>query len=155
MNIDTIRSPTNMGNINVSLLTGIPFLFGASLTGSIPVLIMMFSLMAFFVNISRELLKDVQDMEGDLDIRDTFPITNSKKAAMNMAKFAAISGVIISYLVMIVAGFDIMYLVLITASDILFITALFRSGYDMDGAVDLLKTGMGVAIIAFFIWSIV
>ena len=55
------------GNIAVSLLVGIVIIFGAASVGGLSnPLVWMVGLTAFCINSAREIIKDVEDMEGDI-----------------------------------------------------------------------------------------
>ena len=70
------------GNLVVGLLTGAAFFFGASVTGNIDTAVFPAILSCFF-NWAREILKDVEDVEGDraAGIR-TFPIIAGVPASL-------------------------------------------------------------------------
>jgi len=60
-----------VGNVIISLLVGFLFIFGGSVVKSYD-LNLMIAFMAFFATLSREIVKDIQDIEGDVD-RITLP----------------------------------------------------------------------------------
>lgn len=68
------------GNLNVAGLTGLAFIFGGSITGNYSNVLLP-ALFAFLINIAREIVKDFEDMEGDLkENAKTFPIKFGKLA---------------------------------------------------------------------------
>ncbi len=71
-----------LGNVVVGVLTGAAFIFGAVAFGN-PAAGIVPALFAFFFNLARELLKDVEDMKGDGDngIR-TLPLVMGEAAAL-------------------------------------------------------------------------
>lgn len=63
-----------LGNITVAYLTGMAFIYGGVSVGH-PRAALIPAVFAFLINLIRELVKDVQDIEGDKKIdRKTFPI---------------------------------------------------------------------------------
>lgn len=73
------------GNLAVSLLVGIVIVFGAAAVGNANnPLIWCVGLSAFSINSAREIIKDVEDVEGDID-RETL----SKKIGFDQARMVA------------------------------------------------------------------
>jgi geranylgeranylglycerol-phosphate geranylgeranyltransferase len=80
-----------LGNLTVAFLTGLVFIFGGIVVGS-PSAAIVPALFAFLINLIRELVKDMQDINGDQAAGlQTFPI----KFGMQNSKF------IISFLIFI------------------------------------------------------
>ncbi|MBT4870961.1 MAG: geranylgeranylglycerol-phosphate geranylgeranyltransferase [Candidatus Diapherotrites archaeon] len=73
-----------LGNIVVALGTAFTFIFGASVTETIPLLIIIFAMSAFFANMSREITKDFEDLKKDKGFKKTLPMI-SKKLAKSFA----------------------------------------------------------------------
>ncbi len=73
------------GNLAVSLLVGIVIVFGAAAVGNATnPLVLCVGLSAFCINSAREIIKDVEDVEGDLD-RETL----SKRIGPNQTRIVA------------------------------------------------------------------
>lgn len=89
-----------LGNIAVSYLAASIFLFGGALEGWAGVMANLPVAGATFgVMIARELIKDAEDMPGDADQgARTFPILYGLRPCLILAGLAALSGVIISFL---------------------------------------------------------
>ncbi|MFZ1281633.1 MAG: geranylgeranylglycerol-phosphate geranylgeranyltransferase [Ignavibacteriaceae bacterium] len=63
-----------LGNVIVASLTGLTFIYGGFVTDN-PVAAIIPSVFAFLINLIREIVKDIQDIEGDSKISyKTFPI---------------------------------------------------------------------------------
>lgn len=63
-----------IGNIIVALLTGLAFIYGGFTSGN-PYVAIVPAIFAFLINLIREIVKDIQDIEGDSKINlKTFPI---------------------------------------------------------------------------------
>jgi geranylgeranylglycerol-phosphate geranylgeranyltransferase len=73
------------GNFVVGLMTGITFIYGGAVIGSIDRAIIP-ALFAFLVNLARELVKDVEDIEGDR-MKDavTLPVRYGVKLSLGLS----------------------------------------------------------------------
>lgn len=146
------------GNLAVAALAASTFLFGAVAQG--PLANARFAAiaagMAFFVNVAREVAKDMADMEADRPHRRTFPHRVGAPAAAILVALAAITGIAVSTL--FVAG----HLGCLPAQDLILLAVLVGGADLAVGAGGfvalrsplwahrLLKAGMAVAMVAFF-----
>lgn len=63
-----------LGNVTVASLTGLTFIYGGFVSGN-PIAAIVPAVFAFLINLVREIVKDIQDIEGDYKIGyQTFPI---------------------------------------------------------------------------------
>ncbi len=70
-----------LGNITVGALTGLAFIFGGATVGNIRQALMP-ALFAFLINVGREIVKDMEDVEGDSkNNARTFPVKYGMKNA--------------------------------------------------------------------------
>jgi len=60
------------GNVTIGVLTGAPFVLGGFVAGSLGNGVFLLALLATFATLGREILKDIEDMHGDLG-RRTLP----------------------------------------------------------------------------------
>jgi geranylgeranylglycerol-phosphate geranylgeranyltransferase len=143
-----------VGNLVVAALTGLAFLYGAvvfdnAMAGVIP------ALFAFTFNLARELLKDIEDMEGDgrLGI-STFPLRAGIPATLALVSvllLVIMSGSVLPWLFSV---YNATYLwVVIFGVDSLLLVVLFamwndRSTGNIARLTLLLKYDMPVGIIA-------
>ncbi|MCI4346718.1 MAG: UbiA family prenyltransferase, partial [Thermoplasmata archaeon] len=140
------------GNVQVALLTGLVFLYGAASTGPLlPVLPLV--LMAFFATASREVIKDMEDAGGDLD-RSTFPQTHGLPAASQLARALVGAAIALSVLPLLllfrlpsIAG--IMYLLSVLAADALFVVSVLYLPGRLHAEQRWSKIAMSVALLAF------
>jgi geranylgeranylglycerol-phosphate geranylgeranyltransferase len=73
------------GNLVIGLMTGMAFIYGGIVVGRIERAIVP-AIFAFFVNLARELLKDIEDMEGDWrEHAVTLPIKHGVVPALVLA----------------------------------------------------------------------
>jgi geranylgeranylglycerol-phosphate geranylgeranyltransferase len=138
------------GNITVSFLTGIPFIFGASLTGDIPLLIIVFSILAALINFSREIIKDIDDVQGDSERRNPFPMTHGTRTSILLCRLSTVCGIFASFAVILIFQFNLIYLVIILIADMLFILSMVSPESYLKRSSMMLKQGMFIALIAFF-----
>ena len=145
------------GNACVAFLTAAVFLYGAAAVGSVQPVVP-FALMAFFATLSREVIKDMEDAEGDVD-RATLPRTHGLAAASGVARLSAGVAIALSPspfflgLPLASAG-GIIYLALVAAADALFVASVAWLPVRLHQEQTTSKRGMTVALGAFlaFAW---
>jgi geranylgeranylglycerol-phosphate geranylgeranyltransferase len=135
-----------VGNAAISLLVGMLFLFGGAVVGN-PLPTVSLLLLAFLATLSREVVKDIQDIEGDLD-RRTLPKRIGISRSRTVAGALVVLAVVLSPAP---AVFDLLgpgYLYVVVAADAIFIYSITRFK-DPARASTLLKVAMGVGLAAF------
>jgi len=137
-----------LGNVTIAYLTILPFLLGASVPG-LSAKVILLCPMAFCINLSRELLKDIMDMEGDRGWRLSFPILHGIERTIRASDLAIALAMISSILPLFFWKVGIHYLVLVLCSDILFITASFFSKWRVGTSVLSIKLGMVLGLMGF------
>lgn len=81
----TLKSTPLFGNLAVGLLTGLTFIYGGAAVGNIERATIP-ALFAFLINVGRELIKDMEDVEGDArHDAATFPIKYGMRSAALVA----------------------------------------------------------------------
>jgi geranylgeranylglycerol-phosphate geranylgeranyltransferase len=140
------------GNLVVAFLTGLVFLYGGAAAGR-PLLLAPFAAMAFLATLSREVIKDMEDVAGDVG-RSTLPKTRGMRAAGGVARVAIAAAIGLSavpflwYLPLAsVAG--IIYLVLVLAADGVFVSSVAFLPNRLHWEQTMSKLGMTVALFAF------
>ncbi len=141
-----------VGNVTVAALTGMVFLYGGAAVGD-PLPVAPFAAMAFFATLSREVIKDLEDVAGDTD-RTTVPKVHGPRAASRLAQGAvacalALSVVpLLSYLRLAsVAG--LAYAVVVLAADLTFVLSVARLPERPHFGQTVSKGAMTVALVAF------
>lgn len=135
------------GNIIVSVLIGMLFIFGGTLFLKIDRTVPMFFL-ATFSNISRELIKDTEDMKGDMD-RNTFPIKHGRKTALNLSTLFIALTVSISFVPYFLKIFSFYYLIPLSICDTLFVlTGIIQYKSEKKGQ-NLSKLSMIMGLVSF------
>lgn len=137
-----------IGNIIVALSTTLPFFLGASVPG-ISAKVILLCPMAFTINLTRELLKDVCDIEGDRGWRSSFPILYGVDRTLRASDMVMVLTIISSILPTLFWKVGPLYLVPVIVADFLFISASFISRTRVSLSVQLLKVGMVFGLLGF------
>jgi len=136
------------GNITVAFLTGSTFLFGGAAAGSAGLLANKVPfLLSFLVSMSREIAKDIEDMDGDRQGgARTLPILAGERLSAALAAAFALAAVVLGFF----APFGRLYLMIVVVADLFFMLSvrMIVKG-DASGAQKALKKGMAVALGAF------
>jgi len=140
------------GNLTVAYLTGSTFLFGGLATGSYSEITAVLSILAGLATLGREIVKDVEDVDGDrAGGARTLPILFGPALSSRAAAAAVLCGVALSYL----APLGRPYLVAVTAANILFLASVRKALQGEPSASQrFLKLGMALALVAFTIGSL-
>jgi geranylgeranylglycerol-phosphate geranylgeranyltransferase len=149
-----------IGNICVSLLTGLTFVYGGLITKDLYLGIIL-GIFGFLMTLSREIIKDTEDIEGDKkENANTLPIKYGAKNAVTLAVLLNILTCILSPLLYYYNIFSITYLIIVLIADIIFIYSAVlalksQSKDNMHKVSKLMKIAMLIAFISFAIGSIV
>jgi len=141
-----------VGNVVVAYLTGSAFLFGGAAVEGVEFTIVLFALAAL-ANLGREIVKDIEDMEGDAEEgARTLPVIWGERRALAVASVAVGVGVVLSPLPYFVFDeFGVAYLVAVAVADVVFIEGLRRSWNAPSEGQKVLKVAMVVALVAFVV----
>ena len=137
------------GNISVSILVGMLFIFGGAIFGNM-YLMVVFSIMAFFANLGREIIKDVEDIAGDIN-RKTLPKRVGKYRAEINAMLFIIAGIALSPLPYFIFSFSVYYMAAVLISDGIFIYGMFIQFKSPHKGQKYIKYGMIVGLLAYLI----
>lgn len=140
------------GNLTISLLVGLIFIFGGIAVNSLLKMIILFG-MASLANLSRELIKDIEDMEGDID-RVTFPKRYGVKPAMILAAASVLIAVSLSYLPYYLGIFSFYYVIVVILSDALFIISISVMSKNPGRSQSISKYAMIVGLVSFAVGGI-
>lgn len=142
-----------VGNLVIGALVGCVFLGTAAAIGRWRILGFL-AVLGTLINIAREMIKDVEDMEGDAD-RMTLPKKIGKKATLRAAGAVLGLNCIISVLPYYPLGYfsGYSYPVLIVATNLVVIYSISISGKKTERSQHLLKFAMLVALMAFLFGS--
>lgn len=138
------------GNIAVGFMSGAVFLFAGMTVNDPGPTLWMFGL-ALLATISREIIKDVQDLEGDTD-RFTLPARIGVGHSLNLAGLILIGAISLSYTA--VSQFDglawTVYWVSISLANVVMLFGFYNAkNEEYYSGQKNIKQGMGLAMLAF------
>lgn len=144
-----LKTTLLMGNICVAYLTGSTFLFGGAVLGyaGMNAVLIPFWLSSL-ATMSREIMKDVEDMEGDSRAgARTLPILAGEKLSGVVAAIFAFVAIVLSYQPV----YGMIYLGIVALADVFLAGSVWKIvKKDASGSQRALKLGMAVALLAFF-----
>ena len=156
-----LKTTPLIGNLAVGFMTGFGFVFGG-FTINNPDIVMTSIILGFFAFVmttAREIIKDIEDVEGDKkDGAKTLPIMIGKKTPAILAAILIIVDCALCPLLYIYHIFGVLYLVIIAIAVILFIYSGILILKSQDEATahkssKLLKIGMLIAFLSFALGS--
>jgi geranylgeranylglycerol-phosphate geranylgeranyltransferase len=141
-----------VGNGVVAFLTGAVFLYGGAAAGN-AVLLAPFAAMAFLATLSREVIKDMEDVEGDAG-RTTLPKTKGLPYSSAVARGAIAAAIVLSvvpvlWFVTPATVVGIIYLLLVGAADATFVVSVLHLPDRLHYEQTTSKVAMTVALLAF------
>ena len=141
------------GNLAISWLTGALFLFGGAAVGKLE-LAWILAALAFMATLGREIVKDIQDIEGDKGSRRTLPMRIGVKNAGIAGSAAFFGAVALSPLPYLLNLLSIWYAPVVVAADGIFIYCALIHFQDPEKGQKVAKLGMLVALLAFFLGGV-
>ncbi len=145
-----------ISNFYIAFVMAIPFIFGAlAVSPYVSTIIIVIAVIAFFSGAAREIMKDVMDLEGDMERHTrSFAFYFGKQMANYIASFLYVVTVIMSlipYLAPIEKAYyhDHVYLALVLITDfiLIYISAVLFSRHDSES----MKKMRRLSLIALFI----
>ncbi|MCX6650571.1 MAG: UbiA family prenyltransferase [Methanomassiliicoccales archaeon] len=137
------------GNLEIALLTGMLFLLGGAVVGMMERTYVI-ALLAFLAILGREIVKDIEDMEGDFD-RLTLPKKIGARNAGIVASVSFLVAVALSPLPYLDGTFGIWYLGAVLFADAIFIYCSIVHFENPTKGQKLAKYGMFLALLAFLV----
>jgi len=139
------------GNALVAYLVGSTFLFGAAAVGE-PLAGGVLAVLAALSTFTREVIKDVEDLEGDREEGlNTLPIAVGERRALLLGAVLLVVAVAASPLPYLLVAFGVWYLVAVAPADAVMLLAAYQSFTDPERGQKLLKAGTFVAAVAFVV----
>ncbi|MCI4368098.1 MAG: UbiA family prenyltransferase [Thermoplasmata archaeon] len=141
-----------LGNLEVAFLTGAVFLYGGAVAHA-PLSVVPFAVMAIAATLSREVIKDMEDAEGDLG-RRTLPRMRGMAFSAVIARLGVVAAILLSPIpfatfLSLGSAAGIMYLVLVCAADALFVVSVAYLPARLHFEQSASKGAMTVALVAF------
>lgn len=157
-----LKATPLIGNLTVGFMTGFGFVFGGFTinTPSIITTSIFLGFFAFVMTTARELVKDIEDMEGDKsENAKTLPILFGEKITAALATVLIIVDCVLCPLLYFYHIFGVYYLVIIAIAVAMFIYSaiLIIKSQDRQTAAKVskyLKIGMLIAFVAFVFGSL-
>lgn len=149
---EVFKGLPGVGNALVAYLTGSTFLFGgAAVEGNLTAVVALF-LLAASATMAREIIKDVEDIEGDREegLR-TLPITIGERPSLYVAAAFIALAVLASPTPYLLGTFGLAYLVALAPAVLVMVVAVYWSFEDPGTGQTWLKASMFAAAIAFVI----
>ena len=147
-----------IGNLTISFLTGLCFVFGGIAAGEIINSIYL-GFYAFLMTMAREIVKDMEDVEGDKEEgASTFPIIYGNRKASILAAFFMTISSITSPVLYYLEIFNIFYIIILSIAIIIFLISAksILKDYSVLNSKKIskkIKIGMGIVFMAFALGS--
>ncbi|MBU4535502.1 MAG: UbiA family prenyltransferase [Euryarchaeota archaeon] len=147
-----------VGNITISFLTGLSFVLGGVVLGELLISFYL-GIFAFLMTMAREIVKDMEDMEGDKkEGAHTLPLVKGKFFSARMAAFFVILASISSPILYFLGIFNLLYLVVLMGALGVFIKSAVSLLQDQshDNTKNIshqIKKGMAITFLAFALGS--
>ena len=147
-----------IGNLSIAFLTGLCFVFAGVVLDAVIISILL-GFFAFLMTMAREIVKDMEDVEGDsAEGAKTFPIQFGMHASSILAAFFMILASIASPALYFIGIFNVIYLIVLIFAIGLFITCavsiLQNQSIENTRTVSKrIKIGMAIVFIAFALGS--
>ncbi|HTP12128.1 MAG TPA: geranylgeranylglycerol-phosphate geranylgeranyltransferase [Bacteroidota bacterium] len=146
------------GNFIVGFMTGTAFIYGAVVVGNVERALMP-AIFAFLANFAREILKDIEDIEGDRkEGAATLPVRYGIQPARIVASFALVLLVAATVVAYQLGIYTIVYLYIVLVVDVLLAAVLVWMWIDLAPASirkmsSALKASMVIGLVAIFLGS--
>lgn len=139
-----------IGNIVVALGTAFTIIFGASISGSLLVPVIL-AMTAFFSNLGREIVKDFEDMDADKGHKLSLPILLPKKTVFLVVFLLYMAAITNAYLPAFLGFFDsTAYILLVTAAGLALLYSFKLVLDEKYPAAQLAsKAAMAIALVSF------
>ncbi|KZX09877.1 UbiA family prenyltransferase [Methanobrevibacter filiformis] len=153
------KSTVLFGNIIIAYLTASCFIFGGIIINLVEIAIYL-GCFAFLMTLAREIVKDIEDIEGDAEGgATTLPIKYGTKLSSILSSIFILVPTIFSPVLYFIGIFNIFYLIPLAIAILIFLFASYRILGSQDsktcGEVSkLIKIGMFISFVAFAIGSI-
>jgi len=153
-----------IGNMSISFLTGLCFIFGGIAVEQITVSIYL-GFYAFLMTMAREIVKDMEDQEGDRkEGATTLPIVYGNRTSSILASLFMIIASVTSPILYFIGIFSVFYLPILFLAIVIFlysaISILKDQSTENSGKISKkIKLGMAITFLAFavgspFLWSL-
>lgn len=154
-----------VGNLAISFLTGLCFVFGGIVVYQIIVSVYL-GFFAFLMTMAREIVKDMEDVKGDqAEGASTLPLVYGNTVSSRLAAFFMITASLASPLLYFMGVFTWFYLIILIPAILLFLYGAVlvlrdQSVKNTKNVSKKIKLGMGITFLAFaagspYLWSLI
>jgi geranylgeranylglycerol-phosphate geranylgeranyltransferase len=147
-----------IGNIYIALTMAIPFIFGNFVFfASLSIMAVVLAALGFVAGLAREIIKSVQDMEGDKKARKskTLPIVIGKKPSLIIAIILYLAFVPLSILPFVLGlKTDTAAIVLVAIADMIVLVICYKVAKDQKFARDMSLVAFLVGMVGLFLASL-
>lgn len=148
-----LKSSVFLGNVAVSYLTASTFVFGALIVGN-PATTVFLALLAFLANVGREIIGDVEDIEGDKKSGiKTFATKHGAKKSWLYGRAYILFAVVLSPIPYVMGLLGASYLAVVAAADALFLLSI--KGDNARRNQKLTKIAIFAGLVAFLFGALV
>ncbi len=147
-----LKSSVFLGNVAVSYLTASTFVYGALVLQN-PLTTVFLALLAFLANVGREIIGDVEDIEGDMKAgMKTLATRLGEKRAWLYGRIYIIGAVLLSPVPYVTGLLGIYYLLPVLTADALFVVSIATSDARLNQR--LTKYAIFVGLVAFLMGAL-
>ncbi|MEN3038249.1 MAG: geranylgeranylglycerol-phosphate geranylgeranyltransferase [Candidatus Kryptonium sp.] len=147
-----------VGNFTVAFMTGLAFVFAGSVVGNFKDSVFPF-VFAFLINFGREIVKDIEDMEGDRKAGiKTFPIVNGVEKSVFISVVVFVVLILSTFVPYFVGIYNRFYALIILCVDVGLIFVVIslikdKSKRNLNRLSNILKFEMLVGLFAIYFGS--
>ena len=150
----SLKNKVFIGNIAVAFTVALSFTYGGAIVSNL-VKSIIFTFIAFFIFLGREIIMDVRDFEGDKQTRVTLPLKIGKKSAVYSASIVIIISIGLLFLPFFLDIFtSIWYVFLALLVALVTVYAIILSLFDVKNAgksSEILRLSMILGLALFIV----
>ena len=147
---EVFKGLPGVGNALVAYLTGSTFLYGGAAVGGDLETVLILFVLAASATIAREIVKDVEDIEGDrAEGLNTLPIAIGERRALAVATVFVVFAALVSPMPYLLETFGSAYLLVLVPTVLGLLVGMYRSFDDPTTGQTWLKASMFAATLAF------
>lgn len=153
-----LKKMSLIGNMSIALLTALCFIFAGVVVGNISIAAIL-GFYAFLMTMAREMVKDMEDVEGDkVEGATTFPIIHGKQLTARIAAAIMLIASLTSPVLYFMGFLTVLYIPVLFVAILMFLNC--ASSIWKDQSIEStkivskrLKRGMAVTFLAFILGS--
>jgi geranylgeranylglycerol-phosphate geranylgeranyltransferase len=154
-----LKQTVLFGNLTIAFLSGLAFVYGGLAVGQGKQAVVV-GIFAFLFHLGREIIKDIEDIEGDkAKGLTTLPIRYGKMKAMQLASWVLITLMFLTIIPYFIRLFSVIYLIIVTIGVNFFLIYVIESMWkkpeknNLRRLAALMKADMLVGLLAVWLGS--